>query len=154
VQLVKDVREGDRNATVGGLLRSVIPVAGKLIFVGFVASLAEGVGLALLVVPGLVLLTIWSVADPVVVLERPAGLEALGRSRELVRGNGWRVFVVILMLVVPVALVAQGTAFLGRSEPTVIALVVQVAVLTVTLPVSALASAVLYFALREVRKPS
>ena len=42
-----------------------------------------------------------------VVLERPPGLRALRRSRELVRGNGWQVFGVILVLVVLVAVVGR-----------------------------------------------
>jgi hypothetical protein len=150
VELVADIRDGRRDASVGQLVRSVTPVLSKLIFVGFVAAIVEGIGFVMLVVPGFVLLTIWSVFAPVVVLERPAGLRALSRSRELVRGNGWRVFVVILVLVILVGIVAEGVAFVDRSEATAIALVVRVFVDTLAVPIAALASAVLYFDLREV----
>jgi len=52
----------------------------------------------LLVVPSLYLATIWAVLLPVVVVERPGVLNAFGRSRQLVRGNGWKVFATLLLL--------------------------------------------------------
>ena len=70
---------------VGQLLRAATPVIGQLILVGIVAGIGIVIGFVLIIVPGLILLTIWSVAAPVVVLERPGGLRALRRSRELVQ---------------------------------------------------------------------
>ena len=58
--------------------------------------------------PSVFLLTVWSVAAPVVVLERPRGLRALRRSRDLVRGNGWRVFAVIVVFTISVNVVSRG----------------------------------------------
>jgi hypothetical protein len=70
-------------------------------------------GLLLVPVPILLperfLLTIWSVLAVVAVLERPRGLRALGRSRELVRGNGWRVFALILTLALPLTFTIDAT---------------------------------------------
>jgi hypothetical protein len=96
----------------------IISVASTIVFViiaGVALSAGAGVlGLiiGLLLVPVLTLVselflfTIWSVLPAVAVLERPGGLRALGRSRELVRGNGWRVLALILVLALPLALVA------------------------------------------------
>jgi len=148
VEVVADMEDGSRDAGAGQLLRAVRPVLGKLIMVGFVAAVTEGIGLALLVLPGLVLLTMWSVFAPVIVLERPPGLRALGRSRELVRGSGWRVFGVIFVLVILVTIVAAGLALADRSAGVGIDLLVRVFVDVVGLPISALAAAVLYFDLR------
>ena len=58
----------------------------------------RGIGFILLIIPGLFLIVIWSVVAPVVVLERPGVFAAFGRSRELVRGNGWNVFAVIVLV--------------------------------------------------------
>lgn len=99
VGLVDAVQDGPRETSVGGLLLAVRPVLGELILVGIAAGIGIFIGFILLVVPGLVLATVWSVVAPVVVLERPGGLRALGRSRDLVRGNGWRVFCVIIVLI-------------------------------------------------------
>jgi hypothetical protein len=132
VELVADLQDGRRDHSPGELLRSATPVLGQLILVGIVAGVGIVIGFLLIVVPGLILITIWSVAAPVVVLERPGVFAALGRSRELVRGNGWQVFGVIFVLFFLVLFVSSG---------------VEIAAV-LTGPFSALAAAVLYFELR------
>jgi len=149
VELVADVQDGRRDATVGQLLEAARPVIGKLILVGIVAGIGILIGLVLIVVPGLILITIWSVAAPVVVLERPPGLGALGRSRELVRGNGWQVFGVIFVLFIGVEIVAFIIEAVGDSAGTGVSIVVRVIVQILTAPLSALAASVLYFELRD-----
>lgn len=148
VELVADIQDGKRDASPGQLLRATSPVLGKLIFVGIVAGIGIAFGFVLLIVPGLILFTIWAVAAPVVVLERPAGLGALGRSRELVRGNGWQVFVVILMLVILVGIVSIAIEAFANSAGEAAGLVARVIVGILTQPISSLAAAVLYFELR------
>ena len=51
-----------------------------------------GLGLVLLIVPGLYLITIWAVIIPVIVLEQSGVMASFGRSHQLVRGRGWHVF--------------------------------------------------------------
>jgi hypothetical protein len=148
VELVADVQDGRRDATVGQLLQAATPVIGKLILVGIVAGIGIAIGFVLIIVPGLILLTIWSVFAPVIVLERPDGLGALGRSRELVRGNGWQVFGVIVVLVLGVSIVAAIIEAIGDSGGTGVGIVVRVIVQILTAPLSALAASVLYFELR------
>ncbi len=148
VELVADVQDGRRDASPGQLLRAASPVLGKLIFVGIVAGVGIAIGFVLLIVPGLILLTIWAVAAPVIVLERPAGLGALGRSRELVRGNGWRVFAVILLLVILVGVVSAIIEAIAGSAGEGVGLVARVVIGILTQPISSLAAAVLYFELR------
>jgi hypothetical protein len=150
VQLVADVRDGRRDASVGQLLRAVGPVMGQLILVGIAAAVGIAVGFVLFVIPGLVLITLWSVAAAVVVLERPPGLQALSRSRELVRGNGLRVFAVILLLDIAVVILATALELLANSAGTGVGIVVRVVVGVLAAPLSALAAAVLYFQLREI----
>jgi hypothetical protein len=148
VELVADVQDGRRDATIGQLLRAATPVLGQLILVGIVAGIGIAIGFVLIVVPGLILITIWSVAAPVVVLENPGGLRALGRSRELVRGNGWAVFGVIFVLVIGVGIVAAIIEAVGDSGGTGVGIVVRIVVQILTAPLAALAASVLYFELR------
>jgi hypothetical protein len=148
VELVADIQDGRRDATPGQLLRAVMPVLGQLIGVAIVAALGVVVGFFLLIIPGFVLITVWFVAAPVVVLERPPGLRALGRSRELVRGNGWPVFGVILVLGVLVNVLASAIEIAAQSAGTGVGIVVQVILGVLTAPLLALASSVLYFELR------
>lgn len=149
VELVAEVREGRQHTSVGRLLSGVTPVLGQLILVGLVAGVATVIGFILFIVPGLVLLTIWSVFAPVVVLERPPGLRALGRSRELVQGNGWQVFAVIFVLVIVVVILSGAIEVAAESASTGVAIAVRVILGVLTAPLSALGSAVLYFALRD-----
>jgi uncharacterized membrane protein len=148
VELVADVQSSRREVSVGQLLRAVTPVFGQLVAVGLLAGILEAVGFVLLLVPGLILLTIWSVAAPVVVLERPGAVAALRRSAELVRGNGWQVFAVIAVLVIGVVLLAGAIELAGESAGALVGLVVRVVVGILSAPISALAAAVLYFDLR------
>ena len=85
VELVADVQDGRRDASPGQLLRAVTPVLGQLILVGVLAGIGIVIGFVLIIVPGLILITIWSVAAPVVVLEHPGVFAALRRCREVAR---------------------------------------------------------------------
>ncbi|MHB1808211.1 MAG: YciC family protein [Solirubrobacteraceae bacterium] len=148
VELVADVRDGRRDASPRQLLRAVTPVLGQLLAVAIVSSIVEAIGFLLIIVPGLFLVTIWAVVAPVVVIERPGGLRALPRSRELVRGNGWQVFGVVLVLVIGVAILVAAVAALSGEGGTVVGIVVRVVVGVLSAPISALGAAVLYFELR------
>jgi hypothetical protein len=148
VELVSDVKDGRRDHSVGDLLRSVEPVLWPLMVVSVLFGLGVALGFILIIIPGLILLTMWSVVAPVTVLEHPGVLAAFGRSRALVRGHGWSVFGVIVLLyfgVVVVSLLAGGIgAGLGSGARALVQLVVTV----LLAPVPALGASVLYFALR------
>jgi hypothetical protein len=148
VELVADIQDGRRDSSPGQLLRAVTPVLGQLILVGMIAAIGIVVGFILVIVPGLYLITIWSVAAPVVVLERPGALAALSRSRELVRGNGWQVFGVILVLYIVVGVVSFILEAAAESAGSGAGIVVRVIVGVLTAPLASLAAAVLYFELR------
>jgi hypothetical protein len=151
VELVADIQDGRRDASAGQLLRAAMPVLGQLILVGIIAGIGIVIGFVLIIVPGLILLTIWSVAAPVVVLERAGAVRALGRSRELVRGNGWPVFGVIVVLVIGVGVVSAIIDAIGGAAGTGVGIVVHVVVGVLTAPLPALAQAVLYFELGGAR---
>ena len=152
VELVADVQDGRRDSSPGQLLRAVTPVLGQLILVGIVAGIGIVIGFVLVIIPGLILITIWSVAAPVVVLERPGVFAALRRSRELVRGNGWQVFGVILVLYIVVGVVSFIIESIADSASSGVGIVVRVVVGVLTAPLSALAASVLYFELRGAPK--
>jgi hypothetical protein len=148
VKLVNDVRDGRRDHSVGDLLRSVEPVLIPLMIVSVLFGFGVAIGFILIIIPGLILLTIWSVVAPVTVLETPGVFAAFGRSRELVRGNGWSVFGVIVLLylgVIVVSLVSSGIASgLGTGGRAF----VQFLITALLAPVPALGASVLYFELR------
>jgi hypothetical protein len=105
VELVRDVRDGRADRTIGDTYRAVQSRLVPLIVAGILAGIAILIGLLLILVPGLYLLTIWSMIVPVIVLEGRSAGESFARSREIVRGNGWNVFglVIVTFLVVVIA---------------------------------------------------
>jgi hypothetical protein len=147
VELVADVQDGRRDSSPRQLLRAATPVLGQLIVVGIIAGIGIVVGFILIIVPGLYLITVWSVVAPVVVLERPGALAALSRSRQLVRGNGWQVFGVILVLYIVVGVVSFILEAAAESAGSGAGIVVRVIVGVLTAPLASLAAAVLYFEL-------
>ena len=99
--------------------------------------------------PCIYLVVSWSLAAPVVLLERPGGLRALGRSRALVRKNLWRVLAALLSLAILVggsdsAIESVGAAA-GHDTATILRLLVTI----LTAPIPVVATAVLYFELLE-----
>jgi hypothetical protein len=157
-EAVADVRDGRADLSISETLQKVRPRVAPLLGAGLLAGLGVVVGLLLLIVPGLVLLTWWSVIVPVVVLERVAAMESFGRSRELVRGHGWNVFGVIVLTVLIFILVAIVLAILLAILlawlPDELRGYVQTLVSnTLTAPFLALAWTLLYFRLRELERP-
>lgn len=148
VELVSDVKDGRRDYSVGQLLRSVEPVLWPLMVVSVLFGFGVAIGFVLVIIPGLILLTIWSVVAPVTVLEHPGVLAAFGRSRELVRGNGWSVFGVIMLLYLAVVVVSVLAGAIGGGLGTGGRALVQFAVTVLLAPVPALGASVVYFALR------
>jgi hypothetical protein len=154
VGLVQDVQDGRRESSVGELMRSVAPVVLPLLGAGLVIGLGAGAGFLLLVVPGLYLVTIWAVAAPVIVVERRSVFDALGRSRQLVRGNGWPVLGVLVVTLLITAVVALALALLAEAiaEGEIVAIVFSALGTTVTAPISALVASVLYFRLLSLHR--
>lgn len=153
VRLVGDVQEGRRDSSVGDLVRSVLPVLWSLIGAGLLTVLGTLGGLVLLIVPGLYLLTAWAVVAPVIVVERRPVFDALGRSRHLVRDNGWPVFGVLAIAFVLGALVALLLAQLAHAvaDGDIVKVVLSVLAETVTAPIAALVAAVLYYRLVAIK---
>jgi hypothetical protein len=149
VGLVQDVQDGRRDSSVGDLMRSALPVLGPLLGAGILAGLGIGAGFVLLVVPGLYLATIWAVIAPAIVVERRGVFDAFGRSRQLVKGNGWPVLrtIVIAYLIAFVAEIVFVLIANSIADGPIVRIVFSALASTLTAPVTALVAAVLYFRL-------
>jgi hypothetical protein len=148
---VEDVRDGTIDTTIGQVFERVRPYLGTLIVAGLLAGLGIAVGLVLLIVPGLILLTWWCLIVPVIVLEGKQVGESFSRSRELVRGNGWTVFGVVVITAILTG-IASGIiqsifSFLGSFLRYWIGGAIASAVVG---PFFAVALTLMYFKLREI----
>ena len=76
------------------LLRSV-PV-GRLILLDLVLTLGTAIGFLLLVIPGLVFMAYFSISPAMVKIEHRGVWASMRRARELVRGNFWRVMLIVV----------------------------------------------------------
>jgi hypothetical protein len=98
VRAVQDVRDGrvdlDLRETVSSVLPSLLPVA----VAGFLAYIGIAIGLFLLVVPGLILFTYWSLIVPSIVVGGEGIFGSFGRSWRTVRGHAWPVFGTYLLV--------------------------------------------------------
>jgi hypothetical protein len=153
VEAVRDIIDGRRDHTIGSLFSAAAPFIWPLFAVGVLAGIAIGIGLLLLIVPGLFLLTIWAVLVPSVVIDRTGVFGAFGRSRQLVRGDGWRVFGVILVLFLlqlVISLILSAIAD-AATDSFVGYAIADLLLSVLVLPLSAIAATVLYVELRRLR---
>ena len=146
VKLVQDVRDGRLDSSMSELLSAAMPYIGTLILFSILAGIAIGIGFLLLIVPGLILLTIWSVAVPSIVVENQSVMGAFGRSRELVRGEGWTVFAVIILTALFVGIIGAVAGAVGDSIGEDAGRVILTTIAEVFLaPIFGLVSSILFF---------
>ncbi|HMD92327.1 MAG TPA: hypothetical protein VKG80_06765 [Trebonia sp.] len=104
VKAVQDVRDGRADLNLGETLSAALPFVGSVALASILASIAIVIGLVLIIIPGLILLTFWSLIVPWIVLGGSGAFDSFGRSWRTVRGYGWHVFgtyvVVFLILIV------------------------------------------------------
>lgn len=147
VNLVQDVRDGRRDQTIGDLFSAASPAILSLIVFGILFGLGVGIGFLLLIVPGLFLLTFWSVGAPAIVVEGIGPLEAFGRSWRMVRGNAWSVFgvlLIIFLIVLVISFILSAIATPIGDGALIVASIVSAAL---TAPIFSIAVTVLYFEL-------
>lgn len=117
IHVVVDGHRGNQpslGSSLSAAVRSVLP----LIATGFLVTLGSYLGLFLLIVPGIILFVMWSVAVPVVVVEGAGPIKALGRSRSLTKGSRLAIFglsLVALILVSILSLAVYGFNFAAMS---------------------------------------
>ena len=90
----------NRRAGVGECLGRSLSLIFPLFGTSIVVGLAIILGLAALIVPGVILAVMWWLVIPVVVMERPGVFAALGRSAELTKGHRWSVFGVLILVLI------------------------------------------------------
>lgn len=156
VKLVEDTRDGRRDFGVGDLFSAAAPFILPLIGFGILYAIGVTIGFVLLVIPGLILITFWSVGAPAIVVEKIGPIDAFGRSWRLVRGDAWSVFgvlLVVLLIVIGIGILLAAIANpIGDGEAsTWIASIVSA---TITAPIFAIAVTVLYYELTGATAPA
>jgi hypothetical protein len=153
VSLVRDVRDGTRDSSVGELISSVGPVLPTLIGTSILYAIGVAVGFLFFIIPGCILLAIWAVIAPVIVIEKAGVGGAFRRSQELVRDHGWIVFgtVVAATLISLIAAIIFTSIAEAIAGGPILRIVFSTLASTFTAPVGALVAAILYYRLRELK---
>jgi uncharacterized membrane protein len=91
-------------------MRSGLSRFWAIIGASILVSLGAGLGMALLIVPGVILALMWSAAIPSCVIERQGPIKCLGRSASLTKGHRWALLGLVVLVVI-VALILYGVVF-------------------------------------------
>jgi hypothetical protein len=89
----------------------ILPVIGLSILFGIGVMF----GMILLIVPGVILALMWSVAVPALVIERQGVFAAFGRSADLTKGARWKIFGLVCILVVAYWLLSIVVGIVGLT---------------------------------------
>jgi len=132
---------------IGALLQAAIIRAGAQATIGDPVDVAVAVGFILLVIPGILALIYFSVSIPSLVVENRRGTQAMSRSANLVSGNFWHAFGVIIVAYLIVAVIGGLLGAIGGNN-WVIRWIFNAIAQIITTPFSALVSVLLYLDLR------
>lgn len=153
ITAVDDIRDGRADLSIGETFQRVRPRLGSIIVGGILLALAISIGLVLLIVPGLLALTWWSMVIPVIVLEGRGAGDAFGRSRDLVRGYAWNVFgIIILTFLILIAFSIVLDLVLTPVADWLQSFISDVVTGTVATPFAIAAWSILYFRLRDAKE--
>jgi uncharacterized membrane protein len=159
--IIHVVVDGHRGNTpsIGGSLSAAMKSFIPLVITGILAGLGAYFGLFLLIVPGVILFVMWSVAIPVVVVEGVGPVAALGRSRALTKGSRWAIFglsLVALILVSVISFAIYGFNLAAMStaatDPSLVRIIASILVGTVTTVLMYAGIAAIYSELRMVKE--
>ncbi len=90
----------DRPASVMDSFSRVKGEIGGVIGLSILVGLGVGLGFIALIVPGVLLALMWSLAVPVKILENKGATDAMSRSSDLTKGDRGRIFVIWLLFIV------------------------------------------------------
>jgi len=108
IKAVQDVRDGRVDLDLAQTVRAAGPYILPVMGAAFLAAIGVTIGFFLLIVPGFILLTFWSLIVPFIVLGGSGVFQSFGNSWRTVRGYAWRVFgtyVLVFLVLIAFAIV-------------------------------------------------
>ncbi|MEJ2124458.1 MAG: hypothetical protein P8Y67_06735 [Alphaproteobacteria bacterium] len=87
----------------------------QVIVISILTAIGVLGGMTLLVVPGLMLMTMWYVAVPICIVEKCGAIDSLNRSSSLTKGYRWQVFA-IAIIVLTIEIIIDGFVDTGMLE--------------------------------------
>jgi hypothetical protein len=127
---------------------------GSVLLVAFLVGITVAIGFLLLIIPGIILLTLFSVSIPALVIENRRGTEAMKRSWDLAKEHFWHVLGVIVVAWIIGAVVGGIIGAIGGAigDNWFVSWIFSAIAQIITAPFSALVSVLLYLDLRARRE--
>jgi hypothetical protein len=148
IKAVQDVRDGRVDLDLSETVRAAGPYILPVIGASILAGIGIAIGFFLLIVPGLILLTYWSLIIPFIVIGGAGVFEAFGNSMRTVRGYAWRVFgTYVLVFLILIAFAIVFGIVLEHLPPFVRSFVNSVVTGTLISPFLALVATLIYYRL-------
>ncbi|MEO9528350.1 hypothetical protein [Roseibium sp.] len=138
---------------VGPAMSAVVPLA----VISIVVTILVGIGMMLLIVPGLWIYAVFSVIAPAIVIER-AGFGGMSRSRALTKEYRWPILgalilaLICAMLINIVAMFIVGLIAIIGTAGMVIAVLLFAAISTIGVGFLSIIVALIYARLREIKE--
>jgi hypothetical protein len=120
---------------------------GSVLVASILVGIVVGVGLILLIVPGVIFFTMLAVTIPVVVIERKGVTDAMSRSWALAKGNFWHVLGTLVVTFIITGIVSAIITAIGGSNWFLAWIFGSIAQI-IAAPFSALVAVLLYLDLR------
>ena len=147
--------------SIGAAFEAGIKLFLPLLGLGIVIGLGTMLGMILLIVPGIILAVMWSVATGAVVVEGRGVMESLQRSRDLTRGHRWPIFGLAVILFVASMIIgvlaggigaASGGGFMTGSPNLIVNMATTSLSNILSAVLGAAGAAALYYELRSVKE--
>jgi hypothetical protein len=109
VKAVQDARDGRVDLNLGETVSAALPYLVTVMAASILAGVGIAIGFVLLIIPGLILLTFWSLIVPSIVIGGESVFGSFSKSWRTVRGYAWHVFgtyvlVFLILIVVDIVL--------------------------------------------------
>ncbi len=125
VMAVSDIHL-DRPVSIGSAFSSSRGSIGRVVWISFVVAIAIGAAAIFLIIPGIYVALMWSLAIPVTILEGGGLGVSTDRSKALTKGSRGRIFVIYLLvgvLAIVISLILQTVlvtiaGVISRGNPT------------------------------------
>jgi hypothetical protein len=135
--------------SIGIALERFVPI----IILAIVSAILMGLGMAALIVPGVILFTMWFVATPVCVVEKLGPLASLKRSAQLTKGHRWKILgLMLLMVLISIVVAGLTTVFIAVTAGPLVTAIAELLWNAVWYAFYAISVVVAYHDLRVVKE--
>ena len=156
-----------KKAGLGDCLSTGLKHALPILVISILMVIGTMIGMILLIIPGIILSLMWTVAIPARVVEHTGITESLSRSRELTRNNRWKIlglFIIYIIIATVISMIVMMPAgVFGPQEPieadplglgatSIVIVVFNVISTVLTSVVSAAGISAIYFELRTAKE--